>query len=623
VALSAINASQFKIVFNQEVEESSAESATNVSFDGFTPNAGGYELQADNKTLIVTGTPITSKTNVVVTIKNVQLKADTSKTVETFTKVVTVEDTVAPEVTAIESTTNGDSASSVKITYSEPVVAGTVKIDGTVVGTANGQDDTFNITLDANSSHTLQIVNLEDTAGNKTPLVTKTFTVAKDANAPVVSSVVAQGDHQILVKFNKKMDAATIDTTSVTVKDEALAPLNVASVDPVDPAVATDFVITLDEPTLYQNKDSRNLTVVFADTIQDSLGNAGSITTKAVTLNKDKVKPAVTSYTFKKDASGNVTHVVVKFSEKIAAGTYNAASATVIDENGALQPNFLGSATIASDADVIEFPLQAPAALSGTYTITFPAGLVSDTALTPNTNAAYTGTVNFGAGTPSSFKIDQSDVTNPSDNVIKVDFGTQVKGGAVEGSATDPAKYTLNGAALPEGTTITLDAATKSVATITLPEGSINKDDSAAIFTVAGVKNAAGTTITPFTGTTAVKDNVAPQLQSASLFEYNATAQTATFILTFDENVDSTISSAAVDDELIIKNGSSTASVTAATADLVAGKPKQLKVVVTGITLDTTKSITITTVDVANNDIKDDSALKNELKGDVTVSVAK
>ena len=91
-----------------------------------------------------------------------------------------------------------------------------------------------------------------------------------------------------------------------------------------------------------------------------------------------------------------------------------------------------------------------------------------------------------------------------------------LKGGAVAGSATDASNYTLNGAALPEGTTITLNAA-KNTATITLPTESISKADTAAVFTIEKVQRATGEVIKPVTTTVATVDNVKPVLAGAVL----------------------------------------------------------------------------------------------------------
>lgn len=323
---------------------------------------------------------------------------------------------------------------------------------------------------------------------------------------------------------------------------------------------------------------------------------------------------------FSKNAAGEVTKITVKFDEELAAvADVNESLITVIDQDGVKRTGFFADGTSIANGDKeVTFNLANPGKLTGTYTFTIPAGLVQDLATTPNKNAAYTGTINFGTSTPQAWEL--SGVANPSDNVIEVDFGQAVKGGTADGSATDPSKYTLNGAALPEGTVITLST-DKTKATIELPADSIAVSDDAAVFTVAGVKNSAGVLIKPYTGTVEIKDNIAPVLQSASLFSYDAATDEAVIILTFNENI-GTLNNEDVVSEFAIYNGSTTAVTPATiTADSVAGKAKQVKLTVSGVHLNTAKAISIKTIDIDPNLVVD--AEGNEMKGDVTVTVAK
>jgi hypothetical protein len=634
VVLSAINAKQLLVKFTAEVDADTAEDDANYTITDKDGNAVALEagseavLGEDNKSVVLTlDNGITTKTDLVVTVKNVALKSDTTKTVPLFSTTVTVEDTVAPDVASVSSKTNGDVATSLTITYSEPVKAGLIKIDGVNTGvtanSASGLTQTLNnLNLDANTSHKLEIVNLTDEGDNAKPLVSKTFSIEKDVNAPAVSSVTAYGDSKLLVTFSKKMNATTLNDTTISVKDESLADVTVNSVDalPGD-TTGTKFLVDLDASTFYTSKTSRTLTVVFAeDAIEDSLGNKLALTTKTVTISKDTVAPKVTGLSYKKNAAGEVATITVTFDEELSDVTdVDENTVTVVDADGVKLTGFFqdGTAVTAGDKEVT-FTLATPAKLAGTYTFTIPAGLVTDQATTPNKNAAYTGTINFGEAAPGQWEL--ASVGNNGTNVIEVDFGQAVKGGAVDGSATDPSKYTLNGAALPEGTVITLDS-NKQIATITLPPNSIAVSDDAAIFTVAGVKNAAGTLITPYTGTVEVTDNIAPELQSASLFSYDAATDEAVIILTFNENIDA-LSSADVGTEFAIYNGSTNAvATTGITADSVAGKAKQVKLTVTGVDLNTAKSISIKTLDIDPNLVID--AEGNEMKGDVTVTVAK
>ncbi|AUM66995.1 hypothetical protein C0R09_22110 [Brevibacillus laterosporus] len=549
-SVSAINGVQLEVKFSREVDETAAQTVANytiVSSEGTVVPFNAVKLQDDNKTAIITLTnAVTAKTTFVVTVKPILLKDSTTVKSPIFTNTVVVEDKIAPTVTEVSSVTAGATASKITIKYSEPVKSGIIKINGESKGLVqpNVTAQDIAVDLDATKTHTLEIINLTDAANNVTPLLTKTFTVTMDANAPE-ATVAAKGDKKILVTFNKAMKPATV-TGAISVKDEAYNNVTAGPATAVDTTNKT-FEIPVQD-TLYANKATRTLTLVFAGTMEDELGNKAQATTKTVTLNKDTVAPSVEGVKVKTAADGKATAVVVSFNEELQAGTFDAAKLTIIDGDGVKKTGFLNNGTLSSDKKEVELALATPAKLSGVYSITFPAGFVKDTAETANLSEAKTVKVDFGKESvdDSKFEIKQSNVT-ASNNVITVDFGTAVKGGAVAGSATDVNNYSLNQKALPAGTTITLDAA-KQKAEISLPEESIAKSDANALFTVANVQSSTGKTIEPFTGITDVKDNVSPALESARILD-NKTIE-----LTFSEAMEE-LTDVEVDEDFVITQG--------------------------------------------------------------------
>ncbi|OIK10075.1 hypothetical protein [Bacillus sp. MUM 13] len=627
-SVSAINASQILVKFNKSVDATTAADEANfVLSQSGGINVDSAVVQEDGKSvLLTTDAPFTTSTNAVLTVKDVVLADDDNKTFPLFTTTVTVNDTVKPEVTSVVSKTNGDAATSATITFSEPVVSGTIKVDGVSYGpVVAGKTQTLTgLSLAANATHTIEVVNLKDGANNVSSVASKTFSVTKDTVSPAVSSITPFSDSALLVTFSKAV--SNVDG-NIALKDEAYGDLTEGTVYalPGD-TTGTKFVLPINEAGLYANKTVRNLTAVFAgNVIVDSLGNTLDAATKTVSITKDAAAPEVTGITYKKNADGNVTKILVNFNEGITAATLDADKITVVNENGVLQSGLLSDAVVASNgAKTAEFTLAAgPTALSGKYAFSVASGLATDLAATPNNSKAFSQTVDFGAAQNPTTTFDLTDATVPAgqNNVIKVDFGQAVKGGAVEGSATDASRYALNGRSLPAGTRIVLDG-TQNVATITLPEGTITADDSDAIFTVNGVVTLTNKINKAYTTTLAIDDNTAPVLQTAALTSYDATAHTAELTLTFSEAL-APLTAAIVDDELVIKNNNSNVAVTAATASSVAGYAKQVKVSVTGVTLDTAKSLSLTTVDVTGNDIVDASNLANELKGATTVTVSK
>lgn len=633
-SVSAINAKQLIVKFNKEVDVNSAQTIANYTFsDRNSVVANGATVLEDGKSVKLTLThAYTTATNVAVTVKDVALKSDVNQTFPLFSTVVKVEDTVKPEITKVDAITNGSTATSATIYFSEPVKEGIVKIDGQSVATITSTVESLpvsGLSLDVSKTHKVEIVNLKDTANNVNALATTEFKVKKDADAPTVASVQAYGDYKILVTFNKKVNASTVAHTDISVKDELLNNVSVSGFDPLTgDTTGTKFVITLDKTKsevsgLYTNKDTRNLTIVFADkSIDDTLGNQLAATTRTVTLSKDVTAPSVTGITFEKDAiTKQVTKLKVTFDEEISS--LDLSKFTIVDANGVLKNSILTNASVSVSGKEATIDI-ADATLTGSYSFQIASGAASDLALTPNKSKAFTGTVNFGAAeTTGSFDFVDGDnnATNgevaEANNIITVTFPEAVKGGAVAGSATDVNNYSINGKPLPAGTTITLDAIQK-VATITLPDESIATSDSNAVFTINNVQSLTNKTIKPVTTTVAIVDNVDPVLQSARVLDNN------TIELTYSENLGN-ISGANVGAEFVIYEGTTakTLTDTEVIATRVAGYNNKVVIDLQGANvLDLTKEISVkTVVPTTGADIVDGS--RNTQKAEVKVIATK
>ncbi len=610
-SVEAINGKQLKVTFNKKVDQTSAQTVGNYTFDDAnTVVANGATLQEDGRTVILTLTNAyanTSEHSVAVTVKNIIENGTVDTKLPLFTTVVKINDTAKPEVSGVTATTNGDSATSVKVSFSEPIAAGaTFKINGTYVSasyTAGDKEVTLTVSsgLAVGTTHKVEVVNLKDLAGNESAVATKDFTVTKDAVAPTVSKVEAYGDNAVLVTFDKKMKttsaALTAMENNIKVKDDTLNDVTVTGVTQLDGDSETQFVVQLktaagagSAANLYSStKTSHNLTVLFvADQLEDYLGNKLAAATKTTTISKDTVAPEITNVTYKKDSNGKVVAIEVNFSEAVAANSTLAFPTNVVNENGVIVTSASVFGTIAT-ANVAKGDTSAkfvvtPGSLvaTGSYSVSFPAGYVNDTALVANASKAYSKTLDFGKTTVGTEYTVSS--ATASSNVITVTFPEAVKGGAGTDSATNVANYTLNGKPLPEGTTITLNntnqptsgTVAQTIATITLPSQSVNKTDSKAIFTVNGVKSISGKTNKSYTTTLAVADNVSPVLQSAKVID-NKTIE-----LTYNEDLLSTISNASVADEFIIYQGSTPLVLTGAElkASVVPGYSKKLKLTI-------------------------------------------
>ena len=206
-AVSAINGQQLKVVYNRTVDTTSAENTANTVIykDGLLVSlvTTAITLSDDHLSAIITLPNATANTDsaaYVVTIKDVEAKDDSSMLLPLFSIPVTVKDTTNPAVSVVSAQTNSDTLKTFKVTFSEPIISGVIKIDGTSYGTAattiaNGTNPSSNkvtltgLSLDANITHTLEVVNLQDTAGNVADTYTQTFSVTKDACRKPMNSI--------------------------------------------------------------------------------------------------------------------------------------------------------------------------------------------------------------------------------------------------------------------------------------------------------------------------------------------------------------------------------------------------------------------------------------------------
>lgn len=637
----AINGIQLQVKFTQAVDEDSAEDIASytITKDGDAVELAdkAVSLKDDEVTAVITLPEAVANDDsqvYVITVNPVESKDTATVKTKVFSTTVSVSDETAPTITKVEAVTNGDSADTLEVTFSEPISSGVIKIDGVSYGSAatvlaSDADATSNkvtiedLDLSADESHTLTVVNLQDAAGNIESSITKTFNVTVDADAPEIKSLTAESDSQIKVVFNKEMDPDTIVEGNITVRDESYTGLDYDLSAPNDDN--DTWTITINDATLFDNKDTRTLTLVFDEGVEDSNGNAiVDNTTKTIKLTKDTVDPTVESLSYN-TVDDEVTEVVATFSENVQgdADSYPV----VIDPDGIVVEGFFNGATY--DDNKVTYDVADPADLTGKYTFRFASGTVTDMAADANDNALVTKVIDFGSGSTAKVTFDalvsaENDAVVAADNsglnknVITVDFKEAVKGGAVTGSATDGANYTLDGMSL-DGAYITLSA-DKTVATIEVPAGTIDEDKDDVDLTIRNVKNTDGDTFATKTF------SVNGLLDDTRAVSTSVQVVSDTLILTFNEVIDNT-TLAELDQNLFdstfeLHVGSKTLTAedfADATVVPVAGSTKKLQINLTpaeGSDWNSTKTITIKTL--SGGDVTDLS--RNSLKADTSVS---
>lgn len=563
-SVSAINAKQVAVKFNQPVQAGTAAGGaqvlTNYVFD--TGNPDRIELN-DAKTeatlTFVAGFQSDLNKYVNFEVKNIKT-ADGKATVEAYKAPLLVEDKVAPTATAKYE------APTLTITFSEPMLLdstgaelattstsnATVAVDGvptttyTVIEDNNASDSLTGakaITLNASTlgltdgKHTVSIVGAKDLAGNFLPDFSTEVTVAEDTTAPKLVSLTAEGN-MIRVKFDEPLvDASFTDTSSTTARvwlTDGTKDIFAKDVDATD-KTGTEYLVDASGfvPT---GSTWVNASVVVKAGSVDASGNAiVDQPAKNLIITLDKTAPKVVSTEVKDD------QLIVKFDEAIQAGT-NALSAgndlvyKFIDKDGVVHSATNGSynTTVAYVYDannngvttdpgedyymVIKltdttFVDSNGKLKAGKYEITLPAGAVKDTA-----NNDTEVDIKLAFEVEGTTEVTDSLTCTPTEvSAGKLQFAF---GDKITNAALDVDNFTINGAALPQGTKLYFFG-DKQTVIAELPAGAI---------AVTGNRTVAVRNIVDEDGNTLAKvakdgvivsltENVKPVAESATLLD--------------------------------------------------------------------------------------------------------
>lgn len=567
--VSAINARELVVAFNQPIDKLTAEVEANYVIEvnnsalATTAYAATVDADDDTKVNVLLNEASTLDTGDYVDFKvKKEVLSKTLKSLEAdATEAFSFVDTTAPVVTGIEVDGND-----VKVTFNEYLTAiDLIKINGVSVSVPSLATHAKEITLAnaasglAEGTHTITFANVADNQStpNTAVFLSETFTTTVDNSAPVVSKVEAVDSDTFKVTFSKN-----VTTPTVTVKKSGLS-LN-ASVSGSNKEYTVD-VSDNGGVKLYDTNETAATLEVNISAYKDAVNNiVGDTTTTNVELSKDGEAPTVVSRfneIVDKDATPAVNEVFnIQFSEVL--GSSNAAKIILKDKDGIKQA--IDSAAVVADTDGNNTILQIESAAiqttgeidPGTYTLELAAGAVEDSA----TNANAAATVTFtkeGAIAPAI-----TPTISASGATISINYNTDMTDSAIKLE-----NYKIDNVALPTGTIIYFETDNQHVK-IELPDESIEVSedvlfgiDTDVLSTVGGeIASASLNTVLP-----GLKDNVDPVLVSAK--KVNGT----TIELTFSEDLDTyTDGSTYQDDFVVTVNGLElTISATAGASDKV------------------------------------------------------
>ncbi|MBM7648409.1 hypothetical protein JOC78_001351 [Bacillus ectoiniformans] len=548
----ANNLKEVQITFNKEVDVTNAAfSITDVKTGSskFTQSTSTVKLSPNKKSVI-----LTTSSNLVngdfynVSVKDVVVK-DSKEPIKPFSTSVKLDDKTAPAIEEIKALTTSTTTRAINVKFTEPVSFGLVKIGDDIATASNPSGDqktwTFALAnssakdLEVGKSYELNIAGLADLAGNYASNPFKqSVTVVRDEVKPTFT-LQAKNPKQFDIVFDKEMNSS-VAYDSIVVKDSndnVLTQSNLATLDTDDKKT---FHVTLNNSPIASDKTSAEISVTVKG-LKDTVGNTISEKTEKVTLAKEAVKPEFNGV---RVLPGTDNKIEVAFSEKVM-GVDNTDFVLTNSKGDVVATSSLTNASSDSDNKVV---LTTAAALANdTYNLALKVDTVTDTS--GNKNAAkalkfsYNGAVapqlvatidsDFDGATTSAVldsttanrkvlvKFNQADVVNGIDKTT---------GDYKLGAADNLANYTVNGLALPEGTTVTFN----NVTTVSGGVGDTALIDFSAvtdtkklptelvkggklIITASNVKTEANSTIAYTSNEVTVVDKTAPKVNSAFL----------------------------------------------------------------------------------------------------------
>lgn len=586
-SVSAINADQIKVVFNKAVDKTTAE-----AYGNYTVKVGGNlvswsngraQLLDDKMTVILSNSTTNTYANAAsilvsgtayqVTVENV---TDT-----TFNKMIKYTgattaflDTAAPVVTKAEYV-----GGVVRVYFDEPAnpSGATYKVDGGVtasISTSVVDKVTYYYEFTPNAdqktvgSHVVTLYAVKDPLNNNAPVLSATYTVSSDVGAPTVTSLTADTQSTFKVKFSEPLSGLTNANFTVKRGTSVLNVPNTVALDANDTSNTT-WIVTVQNSTdgtnkLYPTGETTAALTVTIKNFSDAAFNVGAEYTGNVTLTKDTTGPAVINTALNSGVvvtGSSNDKLKIVFDKNINSVT---DSKITVKKDGVILPRTGASAATAVTNDANGNPRAIFVGLGaelaqGTYTVELAAGAVNSTNLVDNAAATtYVNYANSNVYIIPTFSPGGTNVIDVSYSASTVDMSA---------SAENISNYTLDGAALPAGSTVGFYNDKKTVR-ITLGSGTIATSTNAVLKVSQNVVNTNGEKVlangspeTEATYTASITDNVKPTLTEAKYLVGSSSDTTTTKIsLKFSESLNTSTVTTVADYKVVINGVEQTVS---------------------------------------------------------------
>lgn len=548
VEVSAANAKELQIVFNQAVKKDTVIDNNNKLVSGVVKlNSTDASTLVDNASLSEDGKTLTLYAintwdgSYAAEVVKDKVETVSGEKVAEYKAFVSVKDTTRPTFSGVTYEPSG----AAKFTFSEPlnetattIAQKLVVSGGTSVSiaasdiTLSADKKSFTVVLPASmtkdASYTFTFTGLQDFAGNLSSSNPVSATVVKsdrDTTKPSVTEVVALDTAKLQVTFSEKIQSAG---AKVTVDNATYSTYTLDS---------TGTVATF---TNVSNLTAGVKTVTVADA-KDLAGLTMDAVARVIQVSADTTAPAYVSHTVETD--GAKRFLVVNYNEEVVANTTKQVTGTYVDSSSItrnITPITGAAITTGSDKKSVKIQLPSEA---GTYNVTLPTGLVEDTSAATNDSAAKY--VSFTVGAP-------VDTTKPvlngfvqNGNKVTVTFDRDV----TAATALNVSNYTIDGISSPfESAIFKGDARTVE---LTLKKDVISTNGTRN-YTVSNVATSAGSVMDSKTDKYEFKENIRPTVVSAKVLS------ATTIEVTLSEAVDA----ATVGTDFDVFQGTSTTALT-------------------------------------------------------------
>ncbi|MHB9946052.1 cell surface protein [Clostridium botulinum] len=495
-AVKAVNAKEFKVVFNKEVNSSSAENKDNYELylrgdqDSKKVDSDVFEaeLQDDNKTVILrikdNSRKLDNGESYKLNVKNVvDTKYNKMKDFKGTLKLFQDDD--APKLLYTEY-----KGSTVELTFDEPLAVNpTIKIDDVSVEDKDIElpEDIGDYTVTINNlsdkakelgKHTVKVYGAKDLVDNKASLITSEYEATKDSEKPAIESVKVDSENSFKVEFNTsamedlKDSNFEIKKGSYTFENERIHPTK-------DGKKKFLVEITKDEngknPLFEDGENKVTLDVKIKD-YKGTNGKVGDTYTKQIVLEKDENAPVILSDTANTVEDGKL---VLVFNKDLKKNQVIETDRIHVLKDGAIQK--VAKAEVnEDDNDKLEISLDTDNKVSkGTYNITLDKDAVEDKSENKNeainTKVVYSGNDEVITPKKDKIKVERIDGKNVITIQYKDKDGNSIK---MDDSAINPENYEIDNIKLSSlnGYVIGFtDKDKKDEVKIILPKGTIEK----------------------------------------------------------------------------------------------------------------------------------------------------